>query len=69
MPAKVRKHMHLSPGTKLHWEELSENECRVTVPRDRPGPGAREMLGYAEQYRKTRPTRDWMRELREGDAS
>ena len=69
IPAAVRKGMQLTPGTKLRWEELSKNECRLIVQRHAPGPGARAMLGYAQQFRKTRPTRDWLREWRAGERS
>jgi bifunctional DNA-binding transcriptional regulator/antitoxin component of YhaV-PrlF toxin-antitoxin module len=67
VPAQVRKRMRLSPGAKLRWQEISEGECRVTARRAEPGPGAVAMLGYAKQFRKTRLTREWMRELRRGD--
>lgn len=67
IPAKVRRHMHLTSGTRLRWEELSGNECRVIVQRPQAGPGARAMLGYAASFRKTRSTREWLRELREGE--
>jgi hypothetical protein len=59
--------MHLKPGTKLRWQEVSEHECRLIVQRRPKGPGARAMLGYARRFRKTRPTEDWMREMRAGD--
>ena len=67
IPAQVRKHMHLKPGTKLHWQEVSEHECRLVVQPEHPGPGAQAMLGYAKSFRKSRPTADWMHEIREGD--
>jgi len=67
IPAQLRKHMHLMPGAKLRWQELSEHECRLIVQQSTPGPGARTMLGYAKRFRKARTTREWMRELREGE--
>lgn len=67
VPAQLRKRMHLTPGTKLCWEEISEHECRLIVKQKTPGPGARKMLGYAKRFRKTRPTHKWMQELREGE--
>ena len=67
VPAAVRKHLRLSPGTRLRWEELSEGECLVTVERAGPGAGARAMLGYAAEFRKPRRTAEWMRELRDGE--
>jgi bifunctional DNA-binding transcriptional regulator/antitoxin component of YhaV-PrlF toxin-antitoxin module len=67
IPAPVRKHMRLTPGVKLRWQELSEHECRVIVQCRERGPGARAMLGYAKSFRKSRPTREWMIELRGGE--
>lgn len=69
IPAQVRRHMHLRSGTKLRWQEISEHECRVVVAQEGCGAGARAMLGYARQARKTRSTEEWIRELREGDKS
>lgn len=68
VPASLRKSMGLRPGQKLHWEQISEREIRVTLPAENPQyPLA--MLGYARLIRTTPPRRtaDWMRELREGE--
>ena len=67
IPAQVRKHMRLAPGTRLRWQELSDHECRLIVQRSAPGAGARAMLGYAKRFRKTRPTSEWLHELRAGE--
>jgi len=67
IPAQVRRHMHLTPGTKLRWQEVSENECRLVVADSGRGSGARAMLGYAKQFREARPTSEWMHELRDGE--
>lgn len=67
IPASVRKKMHLRPGQKLRWQVVSGAECRVLLAESGPVPGATAMLGYARQFRKTRRTSDWMRELREGE--
>jgi len=67
VPAQVRRHMHMKPGTRLLWQELSEHECRIIVQDEPSGPGARAMLGHAEHFRKARTTQEWMRELREGE--
>ncbi len=67
IPAQVRKEMRLKPGDRLRWQKISERECRLVVADEEPGPGAHAMLGYARRYRPTRPSTDWMRELREGE--
>lgn len=67
IPAKIRRKLHLSPGDKLHWEEVSPNECRLVVQRDAEPVGAEAMLGYARQFRETKRTAEWMAELRAGD--
>jgi len=66
IPAKIRKNMGMKPGAKLCWQEVSDHECRLLVRV--AGPGAESMRDDAASFRKTRPTKDWMRELREGDA-
>lgn len=63
----VRETMHLHPGQKLRWQVVSGAECRVLLAEPGPVPGAAAMLGYAKQFRKTRRTADWMRELRNGE--
>ncbi len=67
IPARIRKDMHLLPGAKLHWEEISEYECRLVVDTSVHGKGARAMRGYAKTFRKPRRTSEWMQELREGE--
>jgi AbrB family looped-hinge helix DNA binding protein len=68
VPASLRRAMGLRPGQKLHWEQVSDREIRVSLPAENPlGPLA--MLGHARHIRATPPRRtaDWMRELREGE--
>jgi bifunctional DNA-binding transcriptional regulator/antitoxin component of YhaV-PrlF toxin-antitoxin module len=67
VPAEIRKRLKVVPGTRLKWLPLAEGECKVVVVPETSGPGAKSMLGYARQFRETRPTREWMRELREGE--
>ena len=68
VPAALRKAMGLRPGQSLHWEQVSDQEIRVSIPRETPA-GPLAMLGYARQIRKSPPRRtaEWMRQLREGE--
>ena len=68
VPASLRKSMGLHPGKKLHWEQVSDREIRISVHEEKPvGPLA--VLGFARRLGKNPPrtTADWMRELREGE--
>jgi AbrB family looped-hinge helix DNA binding protein len=67
VPAEIRRRLKVTPGTRLKWVPLGEDECKIVVVPDKPGPGARSMLGYAKLFRETRPTHQWMKELREGE--
>lgn len=67
IPAEVRKTLHLEPGMKLVWEAVSDHECRVGTQKAIDRPGAMAMRGYAERFRKTRSTAEWMSELRDGE--
>jgi bifunctional DNA-binding transcriptional regulator/antitoxin component of YhaV-PrlF toxin-antitoxin module len=68
VPAGLRRAMGMRPGQKLHWEQVSDREIRVSLHEEKP-PGPLAVLGYARRIRETppRPTADWMRELREGE--
>ncbi len=68
VPAGIRKAMGLLPGQKLHWEQISDREMRVSVHEETPT-GPISVLGYARRFRSepARRTADWMRELREGE--
>ncbi len=68
VPAEVRARMGLEPGARLEWEVVSDGECRVRVSAPVRVAGAQAMRGYARRFRPVRRTRDWMAELREGDA-
>jgi len=65
VPAEIRRDLRLTPGAKLHWQEISDHECRITVREQ--GPGAQAVRGYAASFRKTRTTAEWLAELREGE--
>jgi len=68
VPASIRKQMRLKPGQSLHWERISDRECRVRVEAGAPeGPIA--MLGFGPKFRGDggRRTADWMGELRAGE--
>jgi AbrB family looped-hinge helix DNA binding protein len=68
IPAEIREQLHIQPGQRLVWEKVSDSECRVRLRPGLPAPGAVAMLGYAKRFRKARRTREWIAELREGDA-
>ena len=70
IPASVRRRMGLEPGRQVCWELVSEHACRMTAVE--PGEarlGAEAMRGFARTFRKVRPTSEWMRDLRAGEAS
>ena len=69
IPAEVRKTLHLEPGMRLVWQTVSDHECRVDVQHANERPGAMATRGYAKRFRKTRPTSDWLRELRDGETA
>jgi len=68
VPARIRKAMGLQTGQKLHWEQVSDRELRVSIREESP-PGPRSVLGYAKRFRKgpAKRTSDWMKELRGGE--
>lgn len=68
VPASIRKQLRLKPGQVLHWEKISDRECRVRVEAGAPeGPMA--MLGFGPKFRGDggRRTAAWMEELRAGE--
>jgi bifunctional DNA-binding transcriptional regulator/antitoxin component of YhaV-PrlF toxin-antitoxin module len=68
IPASIRKQMKMRPGQVLHWERISERECRVRVGGGKPaGPIA--VLGFGPRLRGDggRRTSEWMEELRAGE--
>jgi AbrB family looped-hinge helix DNA binding protein len=67
VPAEIRKRLKLVPGTRLRWVALGTEECKIVIDREEAGPGAKSMLGYAREFRKSRLTSQWMKELREGE--
>lgn len=67
LPASLRRALRLRPGQKLRFEAVSDHEFRVFAPRDK-APGPLSALGYARRIGSApRRTRDWMKELREGE--
>lgn len=68
LPAALRKALHLRPGQRLRFEAVSAHEFRVFAPPPKaPGPLA--ALGYARKLgAPLRRTKDWLKELREGEA-
>ena len=68
VPASLRKAMGLRPGQRLHWEQISNQEIRVSLRVEKPV-GPMSMLGYARKMRQGPPrrTQEWMDELRSGE--
>jgi AbrB family looped-hinge helix DNA binding protein len=68
VPSAIRKKLHLKPGQHLVWQAVGDSECRVIVEEANHKPrGARAMLGFGKQFRETKSTAEWMKELREGE--
>lgn len=67
IPAEVRKRMKLKAGMRVSWTVSDSGDCSVSVAKPQKPRGARAMLGYAATFRKTRSTRQWMSELRDGE--
>lgn len=68
IPAELRRLMHLQPGARLAFAQVSDNEFRV-YRQDATAQGPRAALGWARRLRpgQGRTTAEWMRELREGE--
>lgn len=68
VPAALRKAMNLKPGQKLTFVPVSDHEFRVVAEDPAPA-GPLAVLGYARKLRPgpARRTRDWMKELRDGE--
>jgi bifunctional DNA-binding transcriptional regulator/antitoxin component of YhaV-PrlF toxin-antitoxin module len=67
IPAELRKELALGKGRRLLWEKAADAELRVKVLPEHEPQGSLRMLGFARRFRATRPTADWMAELREGE--
>lgn len=67
IPSNLRRELGLEKGRRLLWEKTGEREIRVIVLSDVEPRGAMAMLGFARRFRPSRTTRDWLRELREGE--
>jgi bifunctional DNA-binding transcriptional regulator/antitoxin component of YhaV-PrlF toxin-antitoxin module len=68
IPARLRREHGVGPGTELVWEAIGPDEWRVHISRkpiQAPDPAA--MRGFARRFRAVRTTREWLRELREGE--
>lgn len=69
IPATIRKRLNLTSGQRVTWEPVSNHECRMRVVTGIRAPGATAMLGYAARFRRVRRTREWMADLRKGEAA
>lgn len=67
LPAALRKAMRLRPGQRLRFEAVSDHEFRVFAPQEKV-PGPLSVLGYGRKLGPPRRTKDWMKELREGES-
>jgi AbrB family looped-hinge helix DNA binding protein len=67
IPAHLRKALGLEKGRRLLWEKAGEHEIRVVVLPEAEPRGAQAMRGFAQRFRAPRRSRDWMKELREGE--
>jgi bifunctional DNA-binding transcriptional regulator/antitoxin component of YhaV-PrlF toxin-antitoxin module len=70
VPAELRKAMRLHSGQRFSWQRISDREMRVVIEEEKPA-GPLSVLGYSRKFRPStaRTTQQWMRELREGEAS
>ena len=70
MPAFIRKKMGLLPGRKIIWKYISQNEIRLLISERKPKQKG-VMRGAMKKYQagESGTTADWMRVLREGEAS
>jgi AbrB family looped-hinge helix DNA binding protein len=67
IPAELRKELHLEKGRRLLWEKAAASELRVVILPEHEPQGSLRMLGFARRFRRTRPTAEWMAELRAGE--
>jgi bifunctional DNA-binding transcriptional regulator/antitoxin component of YhaV-PrlF toxin-antitoxin module len=68
IPARLRREHGVEPGTELVWEAVGPHEWRIQIsrkPHQAPDPAA--MRGFARRFRAVRTTREWLRELKEGE--
>jgi|LFRM01.2.fsa_nt_gb AbrB family looped-hinge helix DNA binding protein len=68
IPAEIRRRMKIEAGMRLVWKVGESGDCTVSAAKPLTPRGARAMLGYAATFRTPRPTREWMKELREGES-
>ena len=61
--------MNLISGQRILWEMESPTECRIRPQTERPPVGAKAMLGYAANFRATKRTDEWIKELRQGEST
>ena len=69
IPSDIKRRLGVEPGERLVWEPSGEHECRVHRMTEAPVKGAMAMQGFAKRFREVRRTEEWLRELREGEAT
>jgi AbrB family looped-hinge helix DNA binding protein len=67
LPAALRKDLGLKPGDRLRWQKLSSREVRLVIEPKGKVQGATAMLGFAKTFRRSRRTKEWMKDLRAGE--
>ena len=67
IPPKLLREMNLAPGQTVSLKKVSATELRLVVL---PNADPIAALGFADKHGlETMPTEEWMKLLREGDAS
>ena len=69
IPSEIVEAMRLQPGMHIAWEQDIDGRSwrmSIVLPRKKRY-DARDMIGFARTFRETRPTAEWMKELREGE--
>ena len=60
LPAAVRRKLDIKVGDTLQWQFLSDGGVRMSLLQKPRATDMRAMLGFANRFRKTRPSTDWL---------
>ena len=60
LPAAVRRKLDIKVGDTLQWQFLSDGGVRMSLIQKPRAKDMRDMLGFANRFRKTRPSTDWL---------
>lgn len=61
VPVDVRDAIGLKAGSLANWELLEDGSARVSVVKQTSEKGARDLLGFAKTFRRTRRSDDWFK--------